>query len=118
MNKKYDDMDFVWINSHWDVHLSGLCRENGKLCRFETDHDTIYQDDDENITCQIYSLSFKEKIIWLLRKKMFELSVGKHFTYPFREQGYHYCVRGSKWIHNLLIKFHYKIWNKIDKKLG
>ena len=30
----YRKADFVWVSSHWDYHLEGLCRYKGKLCRF------------------------------------------------------------------------------------
>jgi hypothetical protein len=32
----YDELTFVWVREHYDVHLAGLCRFKGKLCRFAT----------------------------------------------------------------------------------
>ncbi len=120
----YRDVDFVWVSSHWDIHLSGLCRYNGKLCQFSTtqennpewDEKRDAEDDDYNIspfitTCAIYSLSLKEKAKWLFKKKKFEWAVGYHWTYPYRNDWNHpkrhFFIRRPKWLYRALFNFHY-----------
>ena len=69
----YDDVDFVWVSDHYDIHLRGLCRHNGELCEFETDW--------ESEKVEIKPLSVPQKLRWLLSKKLFEWFVGYHWTY-------------------------------------
>ena len=35
-------VDFVWVSNHWNVHLDGLCRYKGELCRFTSDGEIGY----------------------------------------------------------------------------
>ena len=103
MNKftvKYDDMDFVWIVDHWNIHLEGLCRYNGSLCRFKTNEETEI--------CTIYSLSILEKVKWLVRKKRFELCIGYHWTYPHKSHGALFYYRKPKWLYKFLFKKFYR----------
>jgi hypothetical protein len=99
--KSYKEMNFVWVSSHWDIHLKGLCIEEGKLQRFKTDYDTEL--------CTIYPLTTKEKFIWLFKKKMFEWCVGYHWTYPHRKTGNLYHRRKPVWIHKGLVWLYYTI---------
>lgn len=95
----YDSVDFVWIANHYDLHLTGLCREQGKLCRFTTDYDTA--------EVKIYRLLLKEKIQWLWRKKMFEWFVGYHWTYRNGKRNMNYGRRKSKWFWKLVMRAYY-----------
>lgn len=103
----YNDTAFVWVNSHYDIHLEGLCTYSGMLCRFVAHDNTDYQrmaaacpycssDDDENwdactcdsyvdVVCDIYQLTPIEKLKWIYRKTLFELCVGRHWSYPDHE---------------------------------
>lgn len=96
----YKAVEFVWVSSHWDVHLAGLCRYGGRLCRFETDQDTL----DDNLMVDIFSLSPVEKLRWLFRKKLFEWCVGTHWTYPL---GRHYVTGGP--LHRAATKLYYSL---------
>lgn len=120
----YDEVDFVWILNHWDIHLEGLCNHNGELCYFETQKGTGYWDEeccedierecDEYVEvipnkCDIYSLTKEEKQSWLKRKRKFEVCVGYHWTYPYRKTGERpYGYKKPKWFWNLLTIFYYK----------
>ncbi len=95
----YTDVDFVWVSNHYDIHLNGICRLNGEICRFDTDYDTM--------VVSVFNLSLLEKIKWLSRKKLFELCVGKHWTYPQRGDGVYYKSKTS-WFLQFIEKIYYK----------
>ena len=103
---EYSDMDFIWIANHWDLHLSGLCRYNGKLCQFETDRDV--ENWDTRVEVSIYPLSLTEKLSWLKRKKLFEWCVGYHFSYRQREQGANFYFRRPRLLWALIFAIYYK----------
>lgn len=106
----YDKMDFVWVSNHYDIHLSGLCKHNGKLCWFQTINDMEYNDDkDEWIMpdCQLYSLSWKEWIKLKWKQKRFEWMVGYHWTYPHRKQGARFYIRKPEWLYQRLFNWFY-----------
>ena len=98
----YDAVDFVWIADHYDIHLTGLCRERDELCRFTTDYDTA--------EIKIYHLTFREKIHWILRKKMFEWCVGYHWTYCKGKRKMNYGKRKPKWFWKLVMSAYYGKW--------
>jgi len=87
----YNEIDFVFVSDHWDVHLTGLCRDNKKLCYFSL------EDIDTDIYA-IYSLTFWEKINWVRRKKLFEWCVGYHCTYPQIKKKYDIRVKNGVYI--------------------
>jgi len=100
----YDEIDFVWISNHYDVHLSGLCRMGNTLFWFETKIEGDY----EKITCDIYMLSFWEEVKFRLRKFLFEQMVGYHWSYPkTKSKGFYY--RKPEWLYKRLFKLYYKI---------
>lgn len=123
---KYEDMDFVWISNHYDVHWEGLCRVDGKLCKFKTHDETNYEamknscpycgndesDDIDTCTCEAYKtlmceiipLSVLGKIAALYKKKMFEICVGYHWSYPNRKQGVRFNVSKKD---SILFKLYY-----------
>lgn len=78
----YHARDFVWIRSHHDFHLDGLCLFLGKLHRFET-HEmlTSIRHTNTKVVCEVFSLSVLESISWKIHKALFEKCVGKHWTY-------------------------------------
>lgn len=65
----------LWINHYYDVPLSGLCEEAGKLAYFEIDDPYKLE-----LVYFIYVLSFLERIKWKLNWFLFELLVGSHWT--------------------------------------
>lgn len=120
----YDQMKFVWVTNHYDIHWAGLCRVDGSLCRFETRDETDYQrmndgcpycGDPNNdniddcsclpyvdIVCDIYPLTVIEKFKWLCRKSLFEFCVGTHWSYPKRKDSLRKAR--SKWLMQLYYK--------------
>jgi hypothetical protein len=124
----YKDIDFVWVSGHYDHHLTGLCRYQGKLCRFSvvdsenTEYDEKLDLGEEDyveerwiLTGYIYSLTLKEKIKWLYTKKKFEWCVGYHWTYPYRSdwnhRRRHFYIRRPTWLYRALFNFHYHGFN-------
>jgi len=100
----YDEVDFVWVSSHWDVHLSGLCKMGNTLFWFQTK----IKGDYDHIECDIFMLSYWEEIRFKLRKFLFERMVGYHWSYPKRNNhGFHY--RKPQWLHKILFSLYYKI---------
>lgn len=95
----YDQTDFIFVSNHYDIHLSGLCKYDGKLCYFET-----FDDGESEPVCEIYSLSFFEKLKELCDKKMFEMCVGYNWTYPYRKTG-EMPFRMTPW----LFKLYYRL---------
>lgn len=100
----YDDIDFVWVNNHYDVHISGLCRLGFSLFYFKT----INHDSDDELMCEVYMLSFWEEVRWRLKKFFFERMVGYHWSYPKRKNG-HFHYRKPEWLYKGLFWLYYKI---------
>jgi len=92
----YKFTTFVFVESHYDHNLAGLCQYKGKLCRFTCRYGSDY--------CRIWELSFFEKLKALYTKKTFEWFVGRHWTYPDRPNGARYNRREG----SLRFKFYYK----------
>ena len=124
MRIPYDTMTFVWIENHWDIHLTGLCRVDGELHSFKTMDETDYNEMNDNclcckdggtddakdcrcdvytnVVCEVTKLTLIQKIKWLTRKWLFEVCVGKHWSYPHRYQGVHFNNK-----HPLLFQLYY-----------
>lgn len=97
------DVNFVWVADYYDMPLSGICRLHGKLHRFSGDYSL------ETERYQIYRMSLKEKLRWLLRKNLFEFCVGKHWTYLNGQRNYdRYLERRDNWFWRLTQKLYYK----------
>lgn len=100
----YEDVKFVWVASHYDFHLKGLCEMGRTLFWFETQIEGDY----EKVTCDIYMLSFWDEIKLRFRKFRFEQMVGYHWTYPNRKnKGFYY--RKPVWLYKFLFKLHYSL---------
>lgn len=67
----YNQTKFKFISSHYNLHLQGLCIYKNEVCYFQTLEGDFNEEKDEwdESFCQIYKLSFKEKIKWLFRQK-------------------------------------------------
>jgi hypothetical protein len=121
----YDKMKFVFVTDHWDIHLAGLCEYNGKLHYFETvdereyecnplfiesikfngiTHKEPYFREIGELYCVIYSMSLFEKINQLWRKKLFEVCVGYHWSYPNRRDT---VDNKPYWLKKLLWKMYF-----------
>ncbi|MEO6305086.1 MAG: hypothetical protein ABIP51_18150 [Bacteroidia bacterium] len=106
----YSKIKVLFVSSHYDLHLEGLCRFNNKICLFKTlvgDYNEEKDDFDE-FFCEIYELTFKEKIKKLFFKKKFELMVGYHWSYPQRKKGVRFYYRKPVWFYKILYNLFYK----------
>lgn len=101
----YDEVDFVWVSNHYDVHLSGLCKMGNTLFWFETKIEGDY----ENIICDIYMLSFWEEMKLRFRKFSFEQAVGHHWSYSKGKKENHFYYRKPQWLYKILFSLYYKI---------
>jgi len=106
----YDELIFVWIQSHYDVHLSGLCKLGNTFFYFKTINVEESYDEDKELMCEVYMLSTREEIRWRLKKFLFEQMVGYHWTYPKRKNS-HFHYRKPEWLYKFLFKFYYAIKN-------
>jgi hypothetical protein len=104
----YDEVNFVWVSSHYDVHLSGLCKMGNTLFYFKTINYEDYYDNDNELKCEIYMMSFREEMKWRWKKFSFEQMVGYHWSYPKRKNS-HFHYRNPQWLYKLLFKLHYAI---------
>ncbi len=103
----YDDMTFVWIQGHYDIHLSGLCKLGNTLFYFKTINENDYYDGKE-LMCDVYMLSSLEEVKWRLKKFFFEQMVGYHWSYPKRKNKGFY-IRKPKWLYKFLFKLYYTL---------
>jgi hypothetical protein len=104
----YDEINFVWVSSHYDVHLFGICKMGNTLFYFKTiNYEDLY-DDDKELMCEIYYLTFWEDVKWRLKKFFFEQMVGYHWSYPKRKNS-HFHYRKPEWLYKLLFKLYYTI---------
>jgi hypothetical protein len=105
----YDELKFFWVNSHYDIHLSGLCKIGNTIFYFKTINSNEYYDDETELMCDVYMLSFSEEIKWRLRKFFFEQMVGYHWSYPQKKEWARFYYRRPVWLSKLLFKLYYKI---------
>ncbi len=96
-----NNIDLVFVTSFYDKPLYGLCKHNNKLAKFSADHE------EEGYT--IYPLSSIEKIKCLINKKLFELCVGKHYTYKNNKPIDIFRWRKPIWLHKKLFNIYYKV---------
>lgn len=100
---QYKDADWVWIADHYDMHLAGILKFHNELCRFETDYETT--------EVSVYSLNFYEKIKWRVDKLIFEIFVGKHWSYPNRINN-SFKWRNPEWLHKFMFNAYYSMSNR------
>jgi len=100
----YEEVDFVWISNHFDVHISGLCRMGNTLFAFQTLNP--WEDD---LECEIYMLNPWDEFKWRARKFFFEQMVGYHWTYPHRKRGDAFYYRNPQWLYKILLKLYYEL---------
>lgn len=105
----YDEVKFVWVNSHYDVHLSGLCKMGNTLFYFKTINHYEAFEEDEELMCEIYMLSFWEEMKLRLRKFFFERMVGYHWSYPQKKEWARFYYRRPVWLSKLLFKLYYTL---------
>lgn len=103
----YHQMSWVWVSSYYDVPLDGLCRWDGALCSFE-----IIDVEAEPPLYRVAVLTWLERVRWLARKWLFELCVGRHWSYPQREQGVRYHLRSPAWFWRAVNRAYYWRYRK------
>jgi hypothetical protein len=103
----YDEITFVWIQGHYDIHLSGLCKLGNTLFYFKTINVDDYYDGKE-LMCDVYMLSSLEEVKWRLKNFFFEQMVGYHWSYPKRNNKGYY-IRKPKWLYKFLFKLYYSL---------
>lgn len=104
----YEDMKFVWIASFWDGPIEGLCKFDGQVMHF--------REAGANGTYRVSPLTPIRKARWLLRKFLFELCVGKHYSYPHRTNGVHFHWRRPIRLHKALFSAYYKFLQPMLKE--
>lgn len=104
----YDEIKFVWVSNHYDVHLSGLCKMGNTFFYFSTVNYYDLYEEDKELMCDVYMLSFWEDIKWRLKKFFFEQMVGYHWSYPKRKNN-HFHYRKPEWLYKRLFKLYYLI---------
>lgn len=67
----HSDLDIVWVELYDDAPLTGLCRVDGALYRFEIEEPNEARDQDWNY--DVYPLSQLEKVKWLVKKNFCEV---------------------------------------------
>lgn len=97
-------MKFVFIDGYYDFPLSGLCTHDNQLCSF-----SLYSEwEDETILYKVCVLSKWEKIKRLLEKKLFEICVGKHWTYVNGKRStIPFYYKWPQWFWKLVFKAYY-----------
>jgi hypothetical protein len=105
----YEKMEFVWVQHQYDVHIKGLCKFNNKLALFKLIKNSHYITDTKNIFYKVYELNFLQKCYFLYNKKMFELCVGYHWTYPLGREFYY---KKPIWFWGSVMKLYYLL-NKL-----
>jgi hypothetical protein len=106
----YNEVNFKFVEDHYDFNLSGTCVYNHELCEFEAQDPEYNEELDEygEIYVEIYELTMLEQLKWLWTQFKFEQCVGYHWSYPQREQGYKFHIRNPKWLYKWLLERYYK----------
>ena len=56
----YSEVKFRFVINHYDIHYNGTCTYKEELCEFKT----IDYREEEGLFCEIYDLTFIEKVKW------------------------------------------------------
>jgi hypothetical protein len=104
---EYFDLHLVWISDYYDIPLAGIARDSkGNLCEFEYEVDDS-EEDWRDGRYRLFEMSVFAKIRWLVRKKVFEICVGEHWTYPQRANGVMFTRKQPHWFWDRLRNFYY-----------
>ncbi len=107
----YSKTKFKFAANHYDLHLNGTCIYENKLCEFKTIVGDWNEEKDEwdESFCEIYTLTFFEKIEWIWRQWCFETCVGHHWSYKDGKRGASFSYRNPKWLYELLFKLYFNM---------
>lgn len=100
MKIPYNDLNIVWVSNFYDYPLEGICRPNGELMKFTVD--------DDDYMYFVEPLTGWQKFKWLFNMKMFELCVGKHWSYKDNKRQTFFYYRKPEWLFRFLFKLYYK----------
>jgi hypothetical protein len=104
----YKGMRFIYIYSYYDLPLQGLCRMGKELCKFQ-----LIDYDAKRIKYHVFKMPWYEKIYHLWNKKLFELCIGYHWSYPELRKPPYFYHRKPKWFWTLIFNIYYGQWRKI-----
>ena len=96
----YKNMLFYYHTHFYDIPLVGLCFYLGSLCYFHIKSDSDYM-------YEIFDLTFWEKLKYKYKKKLFEICIGYHCTYPHRTKGVHFYYKRPKWFWKIVFNVYY-----------
>ena len=68
--------NLVYVENYYDIPLSGLCTHKNQLVGFK-----VVDSEEDDPTYEIIHLTPIQKIRELVKKKLFEICVGKHWSY-------------------------------------
>lgn len=107
----YSEINFKFVSDHYDVHLSGTCIYEKKLCEFKNDYPDYNEEKEEfeEMQVRIYRLNFLEKIRWTLKQWLFEECVGYHWSYENGKRGKNFYYRRPKWFYKRLFMWYYQL---------
>lgn len=72
-----NELQWIFIENHYDVHLEGTCIYQGMFCRFKMHGDF----DDGNLIYEVTPLNWYGRILARAEQYLFEVCVGLHWTY-------------------------------------
>lgn len=101
----YKNLKLVWVTDFYDRPMKGLCKYMGSICYFEGFYGCKF--------VQIYSLNNFEKVKWRLNKKLFEIMIGYHWSYPERDNGAKPRNTRFKKLDNFLFGFYFGYVKKL-----
>lgn len=101
---QYKKVDFRFVCSHWDIHLTGTCTHKGKLCFFK-----VYNKyPTKKYYAAIFSLNLAERIKWVVKQWIFEQMVGYHWSYKDGVKVWNRSyIRNPRWLYLILFKLYY-----------
>jgi len=108
---KYENVNYFFVTNHYDIHLSGLAKMNGKLYYFKIPKGYSWDKLLYKLPkMHLYPLSLKEKILFLTMKRMFEFCVSKSWSYPVKTQEPN---NRPHWFQKILFNLYYKIFRRV-----
>ena len=100
-----NNLHILYVIRFYDIPLEGLCLHQGKIEKFIVDYDTLQ--------ATIIHLSTLQRFHYLLKKKLFELCVGNHWTYKDGQRNSIYYERQPTCLHKALFNIYYTLLARI-----
>lgn len=99
---RYEDMNWLHVFNHYDIHLSGLCYYKNKICWFQ-----IEEWDADEVFYYIYALPFKDKLSLLWSSSLFNLCIGPHWSYKEKHKGKPFKIKYPRWFWLIVFNMYY-----------